>query len=160
MSGTNTQITGDNLPRDSGNRYFAAPYEPSGNRFLPQLGYPVSGSAIGAAVGHVIHNIIDTFSATATVSSGVDLGGFTIRGLMAPAMGSGCNFMFQVSASAQAYATVSNTAGVAYSASGLLQTAYALDQTVIQHVNPYRFVRMSATVMQTAARNFTWQVAS
>ncbi len=158
MAGNNWNVTGDNLPKDSGNRYMAAWYDPVNNAFSLPLGYPVSGSAGGLAIGHLPNNIIDVMTATATLSSGVDLGGYTLRGLIQPLMGSGANLVFQVSGSALAWTTLASTAGVAFSATALQTGSYAMDQSVLAPLAPYRWVRISATVLQTATRNFTWVV--
>ena len=154
MAGNNFQITGDNLPRDSGNRYYWALYDPVNNNFALPWGYPVSGSAAGMVAGHAYQQITDTMTATGANSSGVDLGGYSVKGLIIPTMGSGCWLTFRVSASGVQASTLSNSAIGIYSATG--SVLYALDATFLSILGPYRWIALSATQPQTATRTFTW----
>ena len=89
MAGNSYQVTGDNLPRDSGNRYIMAWWDAANNAFALPYGFPVSGSAAALAVGHMNNVIADVITATGSLSSGVDLGGYAIKGFVAPLCGSG-----------------------------------------------------------------------
>ena len=67
----------------------------------------LQASGAGLAIGHLYHVINDTMTATGSISSGVDLAGYTTRGLLIPTMGSGCELTFQISASGGGWTTVS-----------------------------------------------------
>lgn len=162
MAGNNYNITGDLLPRDSANHYMMAWYDPVNNNFQPPYAVPVQVSAAGLAIGHMMTGISDVLTATGVNSSGVDLLGYTVRGLYQPAMGSACWVIFDVSGygMVNGWQNLVNSANVSYSATGGPSFGMAYDQTILSLLAPYRFVRMRATVNQTANRTFVWQVAT
>lgn len=163
MAGNNYRVTGDNLPKDSGNRYLMAWLDPVNNAFTLPWGFPVSGSAGGLVIGHApVQYIADVITATGVHSSGVDLNGYTVRGLIIPQMGSGCNVRFQVSSSGLTWVALLNAAGVGISATGDNSQYYALgaNGSPLVDVVPYGIVRMSATVNQTASRTALWVVST
>ena len=157
-------VTADNLPKDSGNRYVWAPFDPSASAFNLPLSYPVSGSLGGLAQGHVVNNIADLITATGAISSGVDLGGWAHLALYVPPMGSGTQLTFQASASGIGWTNIStalinHTATI--SATGALAVAYFVGMgPQLEMLRPFRFVRMSAAQNQTATRTAVWVVMS
>ena len=154
-------ITADNLPKDSGNRFMVAPYDPALSAFNLLYAFPVSGAFGGLAIGHMTNQIADTMTATGGLSSGVDLGGYPIRGLLVPPMGSGCEIYFQFSASGQGWVALSTDRAALMSATGGASLQYAMSPTAIGgHSSPYRYVRMTASQGQTATRTFVWAVST
>lgn len=157
-------ITADNLPKDSGNRFWWAPYDAAASAFRLVQAYPVSGAYGGVAKGHLVNNIADVMTATGSISSGVDLGGWEYLGLYMPPMGSGTQVTFQASASGIGWTNISTalinqTATI--SATGALQTAYFVGMgSQMEMFRPFRFVRMSAANLQTASRTAVWVVMS
>lgn len=158
-------ITADNLPKDSGNRFYAAPYDASASAYrLPQA-YPVSGNFGGVGDGHIINVIQDLITSTGSISSGVDLGGWLNLGLYIPPMGAGTQLTFQASASGIGWTNITTniSAPIAnfISASGTLATGYFLGMsTHMEAMRPMRYVRMSAANNQTATRTAVWLVMS
>lgn len=154
----NLNITGDNLPKDSGNRYIWGPFDPSGSAFKLPYAYPVSGDVGGLAVGHVTNSIADIMTATGSISSGIDLGGYSLYSVYIPPMGSGTELTFQASGSGWGWINVStNARNATLSATGALATGYAFPFTSPW---PFRYVRLSAANAQTATRTAVWNVIS
>ena len=162
MAGNNIYASADNLPKDSGNRYMMAPFDPSGSGFVLPMANPVSGSFGGWVMGHMTNQIADTMTSTGAISSGVDLGGYTVRGLTVAQAGSGTQFVFQVSASGGVYSTILDpVTNNQLSASGRTDGQYTLGWgSALQSLQYYRFVRISAANLQTAARTFVWSVST
>lgn len=155
-------VTGDNLPKDSGNRYVWAPFDPSGSAFKLPFAYPFSGDMGGLAIGHVTNTIADIMTSTGAISSGVDIGGYTHIGLYMPPMGSAGQVTFQVSASGIAWTNLSTTTqNAALSATAALATGYFVGNgSALDMVRPFRYVRLSASTPQTANRTALWVLAS
>lgn len=158
----NLNITADNLPKDSGNRYAWAPFDPAASAYsLPQA-YPVSGSFGGLGMGHLVNNIADVMTATGSISSGVDLGGWAYLALAMPPFGSGTQVTFQASASGVGWTNISvTTQNAVMSATGALQTGYVIGfGSALGPLQPIRWVRLSAAQPQTASRTAVWIVMS
>lgn len=155
-------VSADNLPKDSGSRYIWAPFDASGSAFKLPYAYPFSGDVGGLAVGHVTNTIADLMTATGSISSGVDIGGYTHIGLYMPPMGSGTQVTFQVSASGVGWTNLSTTTqNAAMSATGALATGYFIGHgSALDTVRPFRYVRLSAAQAQTATRTALWVLAS
>lgn len=165
MAGNNFNITGDNLPKDSGNRYLWALWDNQGNNFRLPFAYPTApnGTAAAMAIGHMYHTITATMTSTGALSSAVDLGGYTQRSIYIDQMGSGCNVVWQISASGQGgWVTVTDRAAASYSATGSTNAGgYVLGMGAeMNALAPHTFVRLSATQNQTATRTFRWYLAT
>ncbi len=163
MAGQNLTITGDNLPRDSGSRYMVGLYDPVNNNFQPLYANPVvtAETAAGLAIGHLQTVINSVMTATGAVSSAVNLGGYTVRALYLPIMGSGCNITFQASASGGGgWATIANNIGVYYSATGNNVGFLLGVGAEMNAISPMKTIRLSASQPQTADRTFTWFVST
>lgn len=158
----NLNITGDNLPKDSGNRYAWAPFDPAGSAYKLPMAYPVSGDMGGLGAGHLVQNIADVMTATGSISSGVDLGGWAYLALFMPPFGSGTQVTFQASASGIGWTNISTTTqNATLSATGALATGYFVGMgSSLTPLVPFRFVRLSAANAQTATRTAVWVVMS
>ena len=135
-------------------------FDPVNNNFQLPYANPVSGSAAGLAIGHMTNFISDVMTSTGAISSGVDLGGYTVRGLHIAQMGSATQITFQVSASGGPYVSILSVGANPLSASGRTDSQYALDASALGSLQYYRFVRMSAANLQTANRTFVWSVST
>ena len=159
MAGNSYNVTGDNLPKDSGNRYMMAWYDPVANNFALPWAYPVSGSAAGLVIGHGYNIISDTLTATGNISSGVDLGGYPTRACLLFSFGSASEVVFQASApqgwisiNTNRDAGISATAGPTFN--NLIGASYLTD------LAPFRYIRVSAFQGQTATRTIHWFVST